>query len=44
MFANNFNGLFQRAMMRLSESRDACINGRTDGAASAIKLAWMAES
>jgi hypothetical protein len=35
---------FQRAMMRLSESHDACINGQTDGAASAIKLAWMAES
>lgn len=41
---NGATARFQRAMMRLSESHETCFNGQTDGAASAIKLAWMAES
>ena len=32
------------AQLRLSERNDTCINCRTDGAVSTIKLAWMVES
>ena len=35
---------FDGASLRLSEGHDACIDGRTDGAVSTIKLAWMVES
>ena len=43
LLSYRFSGVYA-AQLRLSESNDACINCRTDGAVSTIKLAWMVES
>ena len=43
LLSYRFSGVYA-TQLRLSESNDTCINCRTDGAVSTIKLAWMVES